>query len=135
MVKPRLSPSEKKLLKIKIDMRRRKPDFIRMNSWLNPALSESWRRPKGLDNKIRLQRKGFPPKVKAGYRKPRIVRNMHPSGFWPVIVHNVEELNGLDPAKEAVVIAASVGERKRREILAKAEEIGLKVLNPTGGEK
>ncbi|RLE74567.1 MAG: 50S ribosomal protein L32e, partial [Thermoprotei archaeon] len=88
----------------------------------------------GLDNKIRLQLKGYPEKVKAGYRGPRKVRGLHPSGFREVIVHNVEELSGVDPEREAVRIASTVGRRKRMEIIEKAAELGIRVLNPGVGE-
>ena len=64
-----------------------------------------------------------------GYGQPRKVRGLHPSGLKDVLVHNVKELAGLDKAVHAVRIARTVGKRKRAEIIKKAEELGLKVLN------
>ena len=43
-------------------------------------------------------------------------------------------LEGLDTGKQAIRIASGVGGRKREHILARAKELGIKVLNP-GGEK
>ncbi|RLF05048.1 MAG: 50S ribosomal protein L32e, partial [Thermoprotei archaeon] len=104
--------------------------FIRMNSWYLARLDDSWRSPRsGLDNKIRLERKGFPARVKVGYRGPRAVRGLHPSGKVEVLVHNPAELEGLDPGVHVVRIASTVGARKRGEILRRAEELGLKVVN------
>ena len=129
-----LSPRESKLLELRNYFSRRRPRFIRMNSWYIKRLKDSWRSPRrSLDNKIRLQRKGFPPMVKVGYRGPKEVRGLHPTGFEEVIVHNVEELEKLNPERQAARIASTVGRRKRVEIIKSAEELGIRVLN-AGGE-
>jgi len=79
--------------------------------------------------------------VTVGYRVPRETRNLHPSGLFEVIIANVTELTGIDASKQAVRIAASVGRRKREQILKKADELKIRVLNPgvkkneTGQEK
>jgi len=67
--------------------------------------------------------------VKVGYRGPRLARGLHPSGFEEVIVRNPEELEKVDPRRQAVRIASSVGRRKRAEIIKRAEELGITVLN------
>ena len=132
--KPELSKDHERLLRVRNEMNRKRPRFIRMNSWYLARLPNSWRNPsRSLDNKIRLQKKGFPAKVKVGYRNPRLVRGLHPSGFEEVLVYNVSQLEGLDPARHAVRIASAVGRRKRAEIIRRAMELGLKVLNIGGG--
>ncbi len=118
-----------RLLRIRAEAKRRKPEFTRMNAWMLARLGDKWRRPKGLDNKIGHEIKGYPAKVKVGYGSPRLARGRHPSGYAEVLVHNPRELEGLDPALHAIRIAHTVGRRKRIEILKKAEELGLKVLN------
>lgn len=129
-IKPKLSEDIRQSLNLRKVLKNKKPKFIRMDSWIKPSIKKSsWRRPKGLDNKIRLQRKGFPKIVKVGYRGPRIVRGLHPSGFKEVIVHNVQELEKVDPQHEAIRIASSVGRRKREEILERAKELKIKVFN------
>ena len=120
----------KRLLRLRAEMNRRRPKFIRMNSWYLARLDDSWRSPRrSLDNKIRLEKKGFPPRVKIGYRGPKAVRGLHPSGKLEVLIHNPQELEGLDPQYHVVRIAATVGARKRGEIIKKASELGLKVVN------
>ncbi|QOJ78385.1 50S ribosomal protein L32e [Infirmifilum lucidum] len=132
-VKPALSPEERKMLKLRAEINSLRPRFIRMNSWRLKRLKDSWRSPRrSLDNKIRLQRKGFPPLVKVGYRGPAVVRGLHPSGFEEVIVHTVEELEKIDPSRQAVRIASTVARRKRIEIIKKAEEKGIRILNAGG---
>ncbi|MGB9709406.1 MAG: 50S ribosomal protein L32e [Infirmifilum sp.] len=134
-IKPRLDKETIKSLKLRSILSAKRPRFIRMNSWIIKRLDDSWRSPRrSLDNKIRLQRKGFPPLVKIGYRGPFSVRNLHPSGFKEVIVHNPQELEGIDPSTQAVRIASTVGRRKRIEIIKKAEEKGIRILNAGGVE-
>lgn len=127
---PQLPPEVEKALRIREEIKARKPEFVRMNSWFLKRLGDSWRSPRhSLDNKIRQQRKGFPPMVKVGYRGPKLARGLHPSGFEEVIVHNPEELETIDPRRQAVRIASNVGRRKRAEIIKRAEELGITVLN------
>ncbi|TLY11684.1 MAG: 50S ribosomal protein L32e [Thaumarchaeota archaeon] len=107
----------------------RRPKFIRQESWRYDRLAENWRKPKGKDNKMRKQKSGMPAIVKVGYRGPRVSRGLHPSGYTDNLVHNVNELARLDPKKDAARLGHTVGKRKRVEMIAKASELGIKVLN------
>ncbi|MGC8661388.1 MAG: 50S ribosomal protein L32e [Nitrososphaeria archaeon] len=106
-----------------------KHKFVRQESWRYKKLKVNWRKPKGIDNKMRLQMKGWPPLVKVGYRSTRKGRGLHPSGLQEIIVHNVKELSGIDPKKQAVRIAGTVGLKKRLDILKEARRMGLRLLN------
>ncbi|MGB9724742.1 MAG: 50S ribosomal protein L32e [Nitrososphaeria archaeon] len=110
--------------------KRKKPDFIRPESWRYVRIKPNWRRPKGIDHKVRKEYKGWPARVKVGYGSPKEIRGLHPSGFREVIIHNVQELLKLDPKIEAARIAHTVGAKKRIEIFEKAKELGIHVLNP-----
>ncbi len=79
---------------------------------------------------MRKKVKGWPPSPEAGYRSPKKIRGLHPSGYVEVRVQTVEALNGLDPETQAIRIARTVGGKKRVEILALADERGIHVLNP-----
>jgi len=133
--RPRVSLSGKlrRLMRIRVLMERREPRWMSMDEWrfLRVAHRESWRRPKGNDNKIRLEIKGYPKRVKVGYGKPRLVRNLHPTGFKLVTVHRPEDVDKVDPTKEAIVIGRTVGLRKRVEIVRRAIERGVRVINVT----
>jgi len=120
----------KDLVALREKVKARKPDFVRQESWRYVRVKESWRKPKGMDSKMRLQKKGWPPIVKVGYRGPSKARGLHPSGFREVLVHNVEELEKLNPATQAARIASTVGLRKKLEIMERARELGIYVLNP-----
>jgi large subunit ribosomal protein L32e len=94
-----------------------------------PQIAESWRKPRGLHNKQRRQKKAKGALPTPGYGSPVAVRGMHPSGYYEVRVFSPGELEGMDPAVTAVRIGATVGGRKRAIIQEKAIAAGLKVLN------
>ncbi len=120
------------LHKLRKEIASRRPRFIRCESWRYKRLKPSWRRPKGIDNKMRLHYKGWPKVVKVGYRGPAAVRGLHPSGLRDILVHNVAELRRLNPETDAARIASTVGARKRAGIISEAHKLGIRVLNPTG---
>lgn len=120
----------KRLLELRKEIAKRRPEFVRQESWRYKRIKPNWRHPRGIDSKMRLEVKGWPKRVKVGYRGPKAVRGLHPSGYKEVLIHNVKELEKLDPETEAARIAHSVGTKKRKEILKRAKELGIKVLNP-----
>ncbi len=130
-MKRSLTPELRRLLRLRLEMERREPEWMRMDEWRFWRIErqDRWRRPKSLDNKIRHQIKGYPPLVKIGYRQPRAVRGLHPSGFELVRVWRPEDLDKVDPTRQAVVIAGTVSKRKRLEIIRKALERNIKVVN------
>ena len=137
-IKPKLSDEEKRLLRLRNKMNRKRPKFRRQEWFRYKRLGDSWRKPRGKHSKMR-EHKGYrPPVVDSGYRGPRKVRGLHPSGFREVLVHNPSELDRVNPEREAIRIASRVGMRKRIAIEKKAEELGIRVLNPhltKGGEE
>src|SRR5919206_2039243 len=118
------------LLTARKKVAKRRPKFVRQESWRYDRLAENWRKPKGKDNKMRKQKSGMPAIVKVGYRGPRAARGLHPSGYSDNLVHNTAQLAALDPKKDAARIGRTVGKKKRIEIINKAEELGVNVLNP-----
>jgi large subunit ribosomal protein L32e len=106
------------------------PKFRRQESWRYKRLKENWRKPRGVDNKMRKKVKGWPSSPGSGYRGPKNSRGLHPSGRMEIRVYNIDDLGKVKPDLEAVRIAHTVGTRKRIEILNKAKEMGIRVLNP-----
>jgi large subunit ribosomal protein L32e len=125
----------KELLQARKKVSDKRPKFVRQESWRYDRLAESWRKPKGKDNKMRRQVSGVPRLVKVGYRGPRKARGLHPSGYTDNLVFNVNDLARLDPAKDAARIGHVVGQRKRLLILAEARSKAIKVLNPGKEQK
>jgi large subunit ribosomal protein L32e len=124
-----------KSLNIRKQAKRKKPAFVRQESWRYKRLKESWRRPKGLDNKMRRKIKGWPPTVNTGYRGPKVARGLHPSGYKEVLVHNAEEIKEIDPKIQAIRIAHKTGKRKKAEIIAQARKRKIHILNFKEPEK
>ena len=109
-----------------------RPAFIRQESWRYVRIHPPWRKPKGVDNKVRRQDKGWPALVRIGYRGPVESRGLHPSGHFEVRVQRVSDLDHLVPGRDVARIGGTVGAKKREAILRRATELGLRVVNPTG---
>jgi large subunit ribosomal protein L32e len=122
-------------LKLRKRLKRKKPPFIRQESWRYKRVSQVWRKPDGIDSKMRSKLKGWPKLVEIGYRGPRKARNLHPSGYEEVLVRNADDLASLDPKTQAARIAHSVGMKKRAEISLRAGERHIYIVNPLPKEK
>ena len=130
MAERKVSLSQK-ALKARKRAKKKKPAFVRPESWRYLKLKESWRRPRGLDHKVRRKIKGWPPGVSVGYKGPKVARGLHPSGYREVLVHNAQEISNVDPKTEAARIAHRVGKKKRVQIIAEAKKRKVFILNVT----
>lgn len=128
-IKPHLSKEEKRLLKIKNERARRRVEFHRQEWFRYKKLGDSWRKPRGKHSKQREHLKKRPPVVDAGFRSPKAVRGLHPSGFKEVLVSNGKELEAIDPKIQAARLSATLGGRKKEELLERADELGVRVIN------
>jgi large subunit ribosomal protein L32e len=126
---PRIRTELASLLALRRAIKARTPNFQRQESWRYVRIHDAWRKPKGIDSHMRLSVKGWPPLVKVGYRVPKEVRGLHPSGYRDVLIHNLSELEALIPNRDAARLAAGLGRRKRIEIAKRAREKGIRVLN------
>lgn len=121
------------MLRVRARQKAKKPEFKRHDSHKKVKLSESWRKPRGLHNKLRQHVAAKGSIVKPGFGSPKAVRGYHPSGVKEVLVRCMSDLENLEGC--AVRIAGTVGRRKREKIESAAGEMNLKVLNPkTGGD-
>ena len=132
--KPQLDEEAQKALSKRNAANRKRPAFKRQNWFRYKRLGTAWRKPRGMHSKMRMRRKYRPPVVSTGYRGPAAARGLHPSGFAEVVVHRPADLEAIDPQREAARIAATVGDRKREVIEARAAELKIRVLNSRGYE-
>jgi len=126
--------SEKRKIQEKIKkIRAKRLVFLRYDwdKFYRIGRQETWRKPKGIDNPMRLELKGSPLKVKVGYGSLNDIKGLHPSGLKPVIVRNKKELEKLSNLKNEVIVilSSTLGLKKRLELLRRAQELGLKVAN------
>lgn len=105
-------------------MNKKRKKFIRRN-WnkysrlgLRRKKLQKWRRPRGIQSKMRKRRAGYPTRPEIGMKSP---------SKQIKLVGNMQELN--DAGKGEEVMIRKVGKRLRSEIEKKAEEIGVKILN------
>jgi large subunit ribosomal protein L32e len=128
-IKPQLDNKQKEQLVIRRQIKKRTPHFLRDEGFRYKRIPKNWRRPTGYTSKLRINLKYRPSKVRVGFRAPKIVRGLHPSGFEEVMIHTVKELDTIDPKKQAVRIGGTVGTKKRLDIAKRAGELDIRVLN------
>ena len=93
--KPVLDEETIEALSFRAKQKKKQPAFRRQEWYRYKRLSRSsWRKPSGLQSKVRLNRKYRPPMARIGYRKISSVRGLHPSGFEEVMVHKSSDLDG-----------------------------------------
>lgn len=107
----------------------KKPHFKRQEWHRYKKLGDSWRKARGKTSKRRRYEARKPAMPSIGYRSPKETRGLHPSGYQDVLVSNIPDLENIDPEKQAGRISSTVGGRKREQLLIKAKELGIKILN------
>jgi large subunit ribosomal protein L32e len=135
--RPTLDPELSRLLTVRDATDVRRPKFVRTAShrYWRIGRWKSWRTPRGMQSKQRRHYGYRPVVVSIGFRSPKATRGLTPSGFRPVVVLTEKALAGLDPKRDAVVIARTVGTRRRLVLEEAARQLGLHVLNPIVRER
>jgi large subunit ribosomal protein L32e len=121
-------PDTKKLLEVRKSIKSKKPEFLQQDFHKKSRLARKWKRPTGLQSKMRHQLKGYRRRVKQGWRSPQPIRGFDSKGYAPVIVSNVKDLANLKE-NQGVVVSSTVGLKKKIAILEKAVQLKLVVLN------
>jgi large subunit ribosomal protein L32e len=135
--RPTLDPEVGRLLHVRRETSSRRPLFVRTAShrYFRIGRWDSWRKPKGQQSKQRRHYGYRPTIVSIGFRGPRAARGLTPSGFRPVIVRTVRDVEALDAAKDAAMIARAVGTRRRLKLEEVARKRGVHLLNPLFSER
>ena len=113
-------------------VKKRTKKFARHQSDLFIRISKaSWRKPKGIDGRVRRRFKGSIPMPSIGYGSDKKTRNIHPNGFKSVVINNVSELEMLMMHNRtyAATVAHSVSSRVRKDIITRAEQLAIRVTN------
>ncbi|KZO97858.1 ribosomal protein L32e [Calocera viscosa TUFC12733] len=112
-------------------VKKRTKRFKRHQSDRYHSVKEAWRKPKGIDNRVRRRFKGQLPMPKIGYGSNKKTRHLLPNGLKKMLVHNVREVDILLMHNKsfAVEVAHGVSSRNRVPIIERAKALGLKVTN------
>ena len=119
----------KKFLQLRQKLKKKKPSFRRVESWRYKRVKDSWRKARGIDSKTRKKKKSGVKSPTIGYRSPKNIRGLHPSGFEEVRIFTLNDFKGLSNKKHAIKISGRVGAKKRITLVDYAQNRGFKVLN------
>lgn len=104
----------------------KKPKFLRQDRHKMLKLGKKlkkkmkWRTAKGRHSKIRLNRKGHARRPKIGWSIGKIRERI-------VKIENLKQFEGLKQGQK--IIISKIGKMKKRQIIKKANEMKLKILN------
>ncbi len=86
-----------------------------------------WRRAKGRHSKIRKKRRSYPRMPTVGYKTSRSEHGKV-NGFYPMLISNMQDLNKIGK-NSAAIISSKIGAKKKIEIIKKAEDMKIRILN------
>jgi len=118
-------PNKKKIVK------RTKGGFLRFHSDRFLRVKPAWRRPRGIDNRVRRQFRGTRPLVKIGYGGDKRTKFLLPNGFKNFNISNLAELEMMLMVNRryAATISAGVGAKLRKQIIARAHQLDIRITN------
>ena len=120
---------KKRLLELRKKINKKRPSFRRVKSWRYKRVKDSWRKARGIDSQTRKKTKSGVKSPNVGYRTPRKVRGLHPSGYEEVRVTTVQDLNNLNKNRHAIKISSKLGSKKRVVLIDYCQKRGFKILN------
>jgi large subunit ribosomal protein L32e len=120
---------QKRLIEIRKRLSKKRPSFRRVESWRYKRVKDSWRKARGIDSQTRMKEKSGVKSPSVGYRSPKKVRGIHPSGYEEVRVFNINDIKGLNNKKHALKLSGRIGAKKRIALIDYAQNRGFKILN------
>merc|ERR1711977_553296 len=95
------------------------------------TVKEAWRRPRGIDSRVRRKFKGKTLMPNIGYGSNKKTRHVMPDGFRKFNVNNVADLELLMMYNRtyAAEVGHSVSKKTREAILERAKVLDIKVTN------
>lgn len=117
-----------------INASKNKREFNRYHSFRYKRVKTNWRHPRGIDNRVRRKFRGNIAMPNKGFKTEGCIKHLTPSGFRKVMVSNVNELEALIGVNNyyCAEIRHAVGAKKRIEIINRAAELGIHVMNKEG---
>ncbi|PVZ96479.1 hypothetical protein BB558_007638 [Smittium angustum] len=112
-------------------VKKRTKKFVRVHCDRYLRLPTSWRKPTGIDSRTRRRFKGTRPQPKIGFGSNKATRFLLPNGFRLFTVNNIKDLESLTMLNRTYCaeIASTVSSRNRIELVKKAKELNIKIIN------
>jgi large subunit ribosomal protein L32e len=112
-------------------IKKRTKKFIRHQFDRYKKIKKNWRKPKGIDNRVRRKFKGQFLMPNIGYGTNKKTRHICPDGFKKFLIHNVKELEVLlmQNRRFSAEIAHTVSSKKRKDIVERAAQLSIKLTN------
>merc|ERR1712118_537297 len=112
-------------------VKKRMKKFPRFQADRFKRMNQSWRKPRGIDGRVRRKFKGTTIMPNIGYGSDKKTRFRLKNGFYKFLVQGPADLEMLlmHNEKYAVEIAHNVGAKKRKEIVERADQLKLFVTN------
>ena len=120
---------DKRLMELRKLINKKRPSFRRVESWRYKRVKDSWRKARGIDSQTRKKTKSGVKSPTVGFRNPRKVRGLHPSGFEEVRVTKIQELKNLNKNYHAIKISGKLGAKKRIALIDYCQKRGFRILN------
>jgi large subunit ribosomal protein L32e len=120
------SPADKRKI-----VKKRMKKFPRFQADRFKRMNQSWRKPRGIDCRVRRKFKGSTLLPSIGYGSDKKTRFRMKNGFYKFLVQGPADLEMLmmHNEKYAIEIAHNVGAKKRKEIVERADQLRLTVTN------
>jgi large subunit ribosomal protein L32e len=118
-----------RLMELRKNKKKKNPKFRRVESWRYKRVKDSWRKARGIDSQTRKKTKSGVKSPSVGYRSPKKVRGLHPSGYEEVRVTSIDDIKGLSNRKHAIKVSAKLGTKKRISLVEYAQNRGFRILN------
>ncbi|CAK9104566.1 unnamed protein product [Durusdinium trenchii] len=116
------TPADKKKI-----VKKRTKKFTRFQADRFKRMNPAWRKPRGIDGRVRRRFKGSTLMPKIGYGSDKKTRFRLKNGFYKFVVRCPADLEMLlmHNEKYCVEVAHNIGAKKRKEIVERADQLRL----------
>lgn len=115
-------------------VKKRVNKFVRFESEDFGKLKSNWRRPRGIDNRVRRRFRGNKRMPHSGYGSDLKTKFLLPSGFKKFVVTNLKDLEILLTNNRFYCgeLAHNLSARKKAQLVKRAAELDVRLTNGKG---
>jgi len=115
-------------LTTKKQITKKKPNFIRQDS-NKYNFQSGWRKPRGLQSKLRLRKKGHSKIPKVGYGSPKATKGLDKFNLMPVLISNIKEIKSINRDSNSIILSSKMGNKSKIKILEECKKLNIQILN------